>query len=652
METLNIGARGMKRILLLCILVCAARISGSAQVNWVLNVIMEVGDDAKRLQRGRAIIGMDDINNDGWPDLAVGLHTLYQTYIYFGGPGILDTAADVRIQGDGPMVKGDFDGDGKMDYVISSYGTSNDTLLVYLGKTPSPLKIDTIPNLRINPENLNDDFGECQGRRGIAVGDLNKDGFADLVVGARSFGAGQGKTYIYIGKRVPDGRADLVAVGDSVSEYFGYGIAIADINGDGYDDLAISADSRRTPPTIDIWYGGPSFTFERNNYAQRFTFAPIPVSFSIDMTLVDFNADGKADLSYSDGHRTYFHFGATGGLPTTPSFVVKPESTYYSYSPRGGAIGVGDLNGDGKEDFVIRQAPRGYAFMCVNVYLGDQSPSRAHVSGGCRSSVNESSAFREVVPVGDINGDGINDFAGAVPYDNQVEYVQDGYFVVFSGNRNWVTDVGHPTTPSLYEFELSQNYPNPFNPSTTVRVEVVQKGHVLLGVYDVLGKEVARIADGIMEPGSHEIQWDGMDVGGRTAATGVYLCRLIFNGTVMKTRKLWLFDKHHAYDRFMQKRTTVSLIRRLFVLLFAMGAAVEARGQNTFLIGAEWLNNPSRHNIPIYDPSNSTGIVWKRATDSLHLNWGMVQITDSDPKIQQSQEHKPCCLQHTRTPST
>lgn len=89
--------------LLLLVLLSNTLLTASGSAQSVLQALIQVGDDAKRLQRARGIIGMDDVNNDGWPDLAVGVYTLRRTYVYFGGPGILDTAADVEIQGAGAI---------------------------------------------------------------------------------------------------------------------------------------------------------------------------------------------------------------------------------------------------------------------------------------------------------------------------------------------------------------------------------------------------------------------------------------------------------------------------------------------------------------------------------------------------------------------
>jgi len=176
--------------------------------------------------------------------------------------------------------------------------------------------------------------------------------------------------------------------------------------------------------------------------------------------------------------------------------------------------------------------------MCVNVYLGNQSPSTGYVSGSCKSSVDQFTAFRDIVPVGDLNGDGVNDFAGTVPYDNQVQYLQDGYFAVFSGDTRWVTGVKGAAEPCPCGFDLSQNYPNPFNPSTTIRVSLPRQGHVKIAVFDILGRELARLADVNVVAGEHAFTWDGKNFNGEAVASGSYLCTLHFDDMMVKSIKL------------------------------------------------------------------------------------------------------------------
>jgi hypothetical protein len=86
---------------------------------------------------------------------------------------------------------------------------------------------------------------------------------------------------------------------------------------------------------------------------------------------------------------------------------------------------------------------------------------------------------------------------------------------------------------------LSQNQPNPFNPSTSIRFYLPEKANVRLEVYAVSGARIAILADGVMDKGTHTVQWNGRDAGGRAVASGVYMCSLRA-GKEMLTRKMVL----------------------------------------------------------------------------------------------------------------
>ena len=80
------------------------------------------------------------------------------------------------------------------------------------------------------------------------------------------------------------------------------------------------------------------------------------------------------------------------------------------------------------------------------------------------------------------------------------------------------------------EFALSQNYPNPFNPSTAIRYDLPQAGHVALEVYNLAGQLVRRLVNEETEAGHHSVEWDGRDDGRRTVGSGIYLYRLTVDG--------------------------------------------------------------------------------------------------------------------------
>ena len=81
---------------------------------------------------------------------------------------------------------------------------------------------------------------------------------------------------------------------------------------------------------------------------------------------------------------------------------------------------------------------------------------------------------------------------------------------------------------------LEQNYPNPFNPSTNIRFDVANAGHVSLGVYDMLGRQVALLVNESLSAGTHTVSFDASNL-----SSGVYLYRLQAGGQTL-TRSMTL----------------------------------------------------------------------------------------------------------------
>jgi photosystem II stability/assembly factor-like uncharacterized protein len=81
---------------------------------------------------------------------------------------------------------------------------------------------------------------------------------------------------------------------------------------------------------------------------------------------------------------------------------------------------------------------------------------------------------------------------------------------------------------------LSQNYPNPFNPTTTFRFQIHQADHVTLGVFDAAGREITRLIDRFLPPGTYEQKFDGTGL-----SSGAYFCRMEA-GNAIQIRKFVL----------------------------------------------------------------------------------------------------------------
>lgn len=108
--------------------------------------------------------------------------------------------------------------------------------------------------------------------------------------------------------------------------------------------------------------------------------------------------------------------------------------------------------------------------------------------------------------------------------------------IVFGGT---VTRTSNPE-PALPEvFTLAQNYPNPFNPSTVIRFVLPQAGQARLAVYDLLGRRIRTLVDGMWPTGVQQVSWDGRDDTGAVVASGIYFYRLEANG-LTATRRLTL----------------------------------------------------------------------------------------------------------------
>ena len=97
-----------------------------------------------------------------------------------------------------------------------------------------------------------------------------------------------------------------------------------------------------------------------------------------------------------------------------------------------------------------------------------------------------------------------------------------------------ITDVKISLHELPTEYALNQNYPNPFNPTTTINYQLPTQSQVTLKVFDVLGREVATLTNGVEEPGYKSVTFDA-----NRLPSGVYFYR-IQAGSFVETKKLLL----------------------------------------------------------------------------------------------------------------
>jgi len=117
---------------------------------------------------------------------------------------------------------------------------------------------------------------------------------------------------------------------------------------------------------------------------------------------------------------------------------------------------------------------------------------------------------------------------GLEPYTVQVAGGERPYRLrLLAGTHDWVEQESANTTVVPAHFTVQQNAPNPFNGGTRFRFGLPLAASVRLDIFDVHGRRIATLADGLQLPaGWHTLLWDGAAGDGKPAASGVYFFRL------------------------------------------------------------------------------------------------------------------------------
>jgi len=101
--------------------------------------------------------------------------------------------------------------------------------------------------------------------------------------------------------------------------------------------------------------------------------------------------------------------------------------------------------------------------------------------------------------------------------------------MVAVASHSFSTVMDDPNYESIFpdRYWLYHNYPNPFNPVTMISYDLKAWSRITLQVFDILGRSIMTLENGLKAPGRHHTQWNGRDIGGAQMASGVYFCQIV-----------------------------------------------------------------------------------------------------------------------------
>lgn len=342
---------------------------------WRLRACNEAGCSSPSRPRIFTVGAEHDVNDDGRADLIVaapleangGVANSGAVYAYTDVTGMmsmrLGSVPENGARFGSALTTADLDGDGALETYVGvpfADGAAGDEGLVLRFGGARP-----IPSVAPRPDSA---FGAA-----LAHGDVDGDGFDDLVVGAPGRDDGRGAVEVLFGSAM-ERSWSLSAVVQPASA-FGAQVGCGDFDADGVLEVVVSAPNQNVGSSNG---SGSVYVFRGEGTADVVLTQPereAGAGFGTTLSVLgDVDGDGIDDLlvgapGASGGGRAYLYRGRLGALPTTAEVITNPGGVTDSFASA--LSGGGDTNGDGARDFAIG-APGGRT---VHLYAGSSTPS-------------------------------------------------------------------------------------------------------------------------------------------------------------------------------------------------------------------------------------------------------------------------------------